>query len=361
MARLTAALTGTWHRWGAGWAHHRIRWAHPAYTRPVTRWLVLQSGPNPSTDYYIRPRAAAAGVATTYRDIDDDVPTARDFADGTQVIVVRYLSRPWAEALRAHAGSMAGVVYFMDDDLLDPPSWHGLPGPYRDRLARHYTTMAGEIAALTSELWVSTPTLRSRYESLDARVREPLPLVTDAPRPLPAEAGVVRCFYHGSQAHDAEIRWLRPVVDACLEACSHLHFEIIGNHAVNKLYRDLPRTTVLHPMNWSNYVAHCNSTRGDIGLAPLLPTGFNAGRSHAKVFDITRCGAVGVYACMPPYDAIVRDGVDGALLPNEPEAWVRRIVDLATDVTLLRRLQRSAAQRHFARLSDAQSAHASNR
>src|SRR5438105_9217269 len=155
-------LTGTWYRLHAGLTRNRIRWVKPAHPRTASRWLVLQSGPNPSTDYYIRPRAAAAGIAATYRDIEHDMPSAADLADGTQVIVVRYLNRRWAEALRARAGALAGVVYFMDDDLLDPAAWRGLPAAYRDRLARHCATMSPHIAAPPSPGGVATPAAEGR-------------------------------------------------------------------------------------------------------------------------------------------------------------------------------------------------------
>src|SRR5205085_11321651 len=142
-------------------------------------------------------------------------------------------------------------------------------------------------------LWVSTAALSERYRALQPEVMPPLPLVDDTPRAAEGDDGFVRLFYHGTQAHEAEIRWLRPIVAACLEACPQVHFELIGNHAVNQLYRGLPRTRILHPMAWPNYLAHCRTMRGHIGLAPLLVSDFNAGRSHVKVFDVARCGAVG--------------------------------------------------------------------
>jgi hypothetical protein len=340
MAHTTAWLAGAWHRAGAAWARHRLQWRRPTYQREARRWLVLQSGPNPSTDYYIRPRAVAGALPTVYRDVDQDRPSVDDLQDGTLVIIVRYLSRPWAEALNANAARLAGVVYFMDDDLLDPSAWVGLPRSYHDKLARHFATAASDIGTLASQLWVSTPELAARYAALDPTVTPPLPLVDDAPRSereaalLHSDTGFVRMFYHGTRAHEAEIRWLRPIVAACLEACPQAHMEIIGDQEVNRLYRDLPRTRVLHPMSWPNYVAHCRTMRGHIGLVPLLDGRFNAGRSYTKVFDVARCGAVGVYTTGGPYDAAVQFRVDASLLANCSEEWVRRITQLADQLAL---------------------------
>jgi hypothetical protein len=336
MAYNTSWLTGAWYRGGAALARHRLAWRRPGYRHEVQRWLVLQAGANPSTDYYIRPRAAASGIDTVYRDIEHDIPSAEDLQEGTHVVIVRYLSRPWAEALRAHAERLAQVVYFMDDDLLDPSAWEGLPRDYHDKLAQHFGTAGQAIAALTSQLWVSTPELAARYAQHEPIVVPPLPLVDDAPRAarddalLHADDGFVRMFYHGTRSHEAEIRWLHPIVAACLEACPQAHFEIIGDYEVNRLYRGLPRTRVLHPMSWPNYVAHSRTMRGHIGLVPLLEGSFNAGRSYTKVFDVARCGGVGVYS-KGPYDAAVHHGHDGILLPTDPHEWITCIRNLLSD------------------------------
>lgn len=41
-----------------------------------------------------------------------------------------------------------------------------------------------------------------------------------------------------------------------LDACPQASFEIFGEHEIYKLYRDLPRVSVLHPMSWQNYLAY---------------------------------------------------------------------------------------------------------
>nr|MBS0019649.1 hypothetical protein [Gammaproteobacteria bacterium] len=58
----------------------------------------------------------------------------------------------------------------------------------------------------------------------------------------------MQLFYHGTQAHCEEMRWLYPVMREVLEASPNTRFEIIGNPEINKLYRSLPRTHILYPM-----------------------------------------------------------------------------------------------------------------
>jgi hypothetical protein len=293
------------------------------------RWLVLQWGSNPSTDYYVRTRAQAAGATLRLRHVAADRPTAEDFAPGTRVIIVRYLAGPWVRALQAYRGRLAGIVYLMDDELLDPLAWRTLPGKYRGKLRRHCQAWHRDLAALATEYWGSTPALCERHRALGMRHTPPLPLAEDAGR-VPAAVlaqGPVWVFYHGTEAHLEEMRWLQPIVAGVLQAHPHVHFETIGGPEVNRLFRALPRTRVLHPMSWPNYLDHCRTLQGHVGLAPLLPSLFNAARSHTKVYDIERCGAVGLYAREGPYAGHVAPG-RGRLLPMEPEVWRQALDEL---------------------------------
>ncbi|MEX8493230.1 hypothetical protein [Sphaerotilus sp.] len=299
-------------------------------TEPVLRWLVLQQGPNPSTDYYIRPRAEASGCPVAYRHLDLDLPTPADLPPGTRVVIVRYLTPAWAEALQRHQAQLAGIVYFMDDELLDPQAWQGLPAPYRQKLQRYCGRMHRVLTELVTEYWGSTAPLCERHADRAMQPMPPLPLVEDAGRvpiqPVPGEP--VQIFYHGTSVHIDEMRWLRPVIAEVLSACPLAQFEVIGDHEVNRLFRDLPRTRVLHPMGWPNYLSHCRAMRGHIGLAPLLPGAFNAARSSTRYFDIERCRAVAIAAATPPYLSDLSDRPDRRCLDMAPSIWSTRLIEM---------------------------------
>jgi hypothetical protein len=298
-------------------------------SEPVLRWLVLQQGANPSTDYYIRPRAEAAGCPVVYRHIDQDLPAADDLLPGTRVVVVRYLSPVWAEALRRHQARLAGIVYFMDDELLDPGAWTALPAPYREKLQRYCGRMQRPLAELATEYWGSTAPLCERHADRGMQLMPPLPLAEDAGRvpirPTPGEP--VHIFYHGTSVHMDEMRWLRPVIAEVLSACPLAHFEVIGDHEVNRLFRDLPRTRVLHPMGWLNYLSHCRAMQGHIGLAPLLPGVFNSARSSTRYFDIERCRAMTIAAATHPYLSDGSDRPDRRCLDMTPSTWVAGLAE----------------------------------
>lgn len=301
-----------------------------APTEPVLRWLVLQQGPNPSTDYYIRPRAQASGCPVRYRDLDREAPVPDDLQPGTRVVIVRYLNPAWAEALRRHQAQLAGIVYFMDDELLDPQAWDRLPAPYRQKLQRYCGQMHRSLAELATEYWGSTAPLCERHADRSMQLMPPLPLAEDAGRvpirPVPGEP--VQIFYHGTAVHIDEMRWLRPVIAEVLTACPLAHFEVIGDHEVNRLFRDLPRTRVLHPMSWPNYLGHCRAMRGHIGLAPLLPGRFNAGRSPTRFFDIERCRAMAIAAATHPYLSEASARPNRLCLDMDPAIWGARLAEV---------------------------------
>lgn len=285
-----------------------------------------------------------------YKDLDTDRPQFGDLAPGTAVVIVRYLNTRWAKALRQHRAQLSEVVYFMDDDLLHPRHWAGLPNVYIKKLNKYCAAFVPDIQALASIYWFSTEELRARYPYQTAQVIAPRPLPEDAdteqmwhPR---SEKGPVQIFYHGSATHQAEIDWLYPVIKEVLQARPQTHFELIGGHTVNQQFRNLPRTRVLHPLSWHNYVSHCKTLNAHIGLAPLLPSPFNMGRSHSKIYDITRCGAVGIYSDPSTYAAAVQDQQDGILLANDPALWVETIVELVDDAQRLDALRQQAIARH---------------
>lgn len=298
----------------------------PLIAVPGTPVRLVEERDNPTSAYYLLPALAACGARVTRHGLDDP-PSSGELA-GNVVVVNRYLSAPWRRVLAAAREELAGLVYFMDDDLFDPAASRGLPWRYRWKLRRLATRYRSWLAGQNSALWVSTPALAAKYAAWSPRLVAPAALAA-AGDAAAGPAGLV--FYHGSAAHRAEIAWLRPVVAAVLGAAPGLEFELMGGRDVARLYRGLPRVSVVHPMPWASYRLFCARPGRLVGLAPQLPGAFNAGRSHTKFFDITRAGAVGVYAAGTACAAVVRDGADGLVVPMEPAAWAEAIMSLVND------------------------------
>lgn len=297
---------------------------------------LVEEQANPSTDYFVVPACAGQG-RRLHRFSFDDPPPAAGLA-GAVVVFVRYIPSAWRQQVQAERAQLAGLIYFMDDDVLDSDAWSGMPWRYQYKLhrlaARHRSWLRQQ-----AELWVSTEWLERKYAPWQPKRVDPHPLV--------AASGICRVFYHGSASHGAEIRWLRPVMEQVLLRSPRISFEIIGGQDVYRLYRDLPRVTVVHPMKWPAYEAFLDQPGRNIGLAPLLELPFNRARSCTKFFDITRAGAPGIYAAGGACAKLVTNGVDGMVLPMNPAAWSTAILELATDETA--RLAMAASARETIR------------
>lgn len=289
------------------------------------RVVVLEEGATPSGDYILHPWLATQGVPVLRLD-SREAPASDALAEGDFVVILRYLHPAWKTAIERQRAQLGGLAWFLDDDLLDPVALAGLAAAYARKIRSFTTTHQRWAERMGVQWWLSTDALGRKYAALSPQV---LPL--QPPPELWTPRAGVKVVYHGTASHAREIEWLHAVIAAVQAQRQDTHFELFGDLAVNRLYRDLPRVAVLHPMRWESYLAYTRSTRADIGLAPLLPGAFNAGRGPVKFFDHARMGALGLYSDVPPYAGFVRDGVDGVLLPESPAAWIEAIARWADD------------------------------
>lgn len=312
----------------------------PADPGGAASLVLSEAGDSASAAYFLHDPALDARAV-------DWATLAAGRTDGARpcrlLIVLRYLPPGRQALLRSLRERGVRVAYFMDDDLMDPEAVAELPEPYRSRVRREALGQRQRIEALCHEFWVSTPYLAQKYAAWQPRLIEPRP----ARASLLAGPPVWVC-YHGTASHQAELDWLLPLMRQVQAQAQGTRFEVFGDHAVYKRFRELPRVNVLHPMSWPNYLDYTAGVRREIALAPLQPSRFNAGRGHTKFFDFARMGAVGLYSDRPPYRGFVRDGVDGLLLPDDPAAWVQAIVALAADAPRRERMAAAARERALA-------------
>lgn len=282
--------------------------------------LLVEERANPSSDFFVLPCLQRLG-ATVQRYRFDQLPDAT-MLTGKTILFVRYVPKPWRE-LVLQAKGVAQVILFVDDDVLDPSASIGMPWRYRLKLWRWCYLAQNWLKAQRATLWVANDYLAQKYQQWLPDIIPAMPLYQ-------AQRAPVTLFYHGSSSHQAEARWLFPVVAEALKRLPQLNFEIIADKKIARLYRSLDRTHVLQPMSWPSYQALLARQRYDIGLAPLLPLPFNQARSVTKFFDITQAGAVGIYADSPIYQAVAASD-SGICLPMQDEQWLDAIVALAND------------------------------
>lgn len=303
----------------------------PALNNPSVIYLV-EERENPSTDYFILPAILVSGCRVV-RCVFSDRPKQSDLI-GACVIFVRYLPSAWTKLIERVRPDLHSLVFFMDDDVLDTKASAGLPMRYRYKLARLGAGQAAWLKKQKADLWVSNNYLQKKYSGWRPRLLQPFPLVESRDG--------CRVFYHGSASHDAEIKWLHPVIEEALHRDERISFEIIGGQDVNRLYKGIPRVNVIHPMSWSAYRSFQSLHGRHIGLAPLLDTEFNKARSYTKYMDITSCGAVGIYSPNSVYTQVVQDRRNGLIIPLRKAKWVEAILELARDESLRKTLLQNA-------------------
>jgi hypothetical protein len=295
--------------------------------------FVVEEQSNPSTDCYVLPALGACGLRAL-RCGFNDLPDAAELT-GAVVVFVRYVPRAWAKAVTAARPRLRASVFFMDDDVLDIRASAGTPWHYRWKLARLAAARRGWLRRQAVELWVSTAYLQEKYADWKPRLV--------LPSPAPNAADLRRVFYHGTASHGAEKRWLRPVIEQALRQDERLVFEIVGGPETSALYRDLPRVTVVQQMKWPAYQAFLALPGRHVGLAPVMESPFNRARSYTKFFDITRCGAVGIYSSNSACADVVASDVEGLVVDLDPDAWAAAILRLENDEPFRQKLLHNAA------------------
>lgn len=310
-----------------------------SYHQPVRSVLVLAPGCLPSTDIYLRPRLEVrSGLAVRYIDTLTAAPDSLELAPGTFVVVVRHAPVAWLRRLSAGQENLSGVAYFMDDDIPGILASPDLPKLYAWKTAARYLSTRERLGTLCDAVWVSTSWLRTRYPAVPTRVLPPLYVGDLAERPGEGAS----YFYPGTASHRLEMRWLLGVVRGVQERLPSARFEIHCRGALARRLAAIPGVTVRAPESWPEFLANSAQRRHAVGLAPMLDSPFNRARSHNKFYDITRCGAAGIYSDFGAFRGQVIDGVTGRCLRNDRTLWVEEICRLLVDRDERARLYRNA-------------------
>ncbi len=297
--------------------------------------FVIEEIANPSSDFFIIPALEIQNYSI--QRIGFNEPIAEEQLTDAIIVFVRYIPSHWLRRIEKARHKINTLVFFMDDDVLDPEAALSMPWRYQLKLRRLASSRKKWLRKQQAQLWVSTPYLMQKYVSW----RPKLVL----PRPLSQPVPLCKLFYHGSASHSDDIRWLKPVVEQVLQANTDLCFEIIGGQPVYQLYKTLPRTTIVHPMKWQQYQTFTSLQRYDIGLNPLVANRFNQARSYTKFFDITRFNAVGIYAPNSACADVIEHNKEGLIVAMNPTAWIEAILRLASDLELRQYLLTNAQLR----------------
>jgi hypothetical protein len=303
--------------------------------RLATAVLVLRKGENPTYSYYLEKRIADLPVPVVERTADTGLSDISP--DGLFVIICRYVGPRQMAWLERHRDRLAGVAYFVDDDIAALLTSADASWAYRGRLARQAILPLRRLNRLLTHLWVSTPALRSAFASSGcvADVLAPAPRASDHQplRQASKDEWPPAVAFHATEVHRGEHEFLMPILTRVAAARPDCRIEVVASGAARLLWeRHAPRQgqfDLLAPMSWPAYHDHSRRHGVDIFLVPLLESRHNAARADTKRIDCVRLGAAAIFSSCEVYG---RDRRDGELhIPNAPDVWVRAILDLLDD------------------------------
>lgn len=303
-----------------------------------SRWLLLSDGARPTEDIYflesVVPLLRSKGHDAGRLDVRGWRWRLARWVlvrqPGAHLVLCRTLPEPALAWLERYREAFGRIVYVIDDDLVAAAADTTLPPAYRARMARAVERQP-RLLALADEVLACSDSLAGKLQTQHANVKAITPpLITPLPELAhfsrgPAAEEPWRLGFYGTRAHLADLEHIAPALEAVQRGRDDSELELmLGEHAPGGLAA-LPRTRCPAPLGWKKFRAWQARRRVHIGLAPLLDSPFNRGKSFIKFLDIAAMGGVGVYTNHPPYSEIVEHGVNGLLADDDPADWQRCI------------------------------------
>jgi len=165
--------------------------------------------------------------------------------------------------------------------------------------------------------------------------------------------GQLRIGWMGSKSHKADLEFIAPVMKRVMKEFDFVKFIFCGFGGKSGIYgkdifKDIPPAKrEYYPGVNLEYWPYKSKTLGlDIGIAPLVDDGFNAGKSAIKYYEYSANGVPGVYSDTIVYRDTVKHGVTG-FLAKTPDDWYKYLEKLIVDTQVRKIIRRDAFQDVF--------------
>lgn len=286
--------------------------------------------------------------------IADDVSALHERAD--IFVTQRYAvsSVEAADALARHAKSVGGtLLYDLDDDLLHIPRSHPDADELRPRakVVQRLIQVAGRVWASTEPLAASLRRLRDGVDVIPNGLDERL--WCDGPPRFRTRQGPVRILSMGTATHDGDFAIIAPALERLArDFDTAVEIEMIGVLAHTDPPAGVHRvgTPVHAARSYPGFVDWITQEPAwDIGLAPLVDSAFNRGKSSIKTLDYAAQGMAVLASDVPAYRTSLASGEGGMLLPADPDRWYAALSWLIRDTVARKRM---AAAAHTAFLAE---------
>ena len=144
----------------------------------------------------------------------------------------------------------------------------------------------------------------------------------------------------GSPGHFADLYHVAPHLQNWLGAHPDAHLAIMTNELAQEFFHLDPSRFKFKPFgSIESYLDFLGSI--DVGIAPLLPTKYNKGRSDVKFLEYASCGVAGIYQNLEPYHNVVEKFETG-LIFSTPEELINQLDRLYQDKLLRLKIREQA-------------------
>jgi tetratricopeptide (TPR) repeat protein len=242
------------------------------------------------------------------------LPQLTELAD---VLVVQFVN-DWdllELCLRRQAAGRV-TVFEANDYFFDLQPWNPIVSHWQDRTVQELYL---QFLTLSDAVQTSTEELARRWMGRGARqVAVFANHFTHVPPLPPATQRPLTIGWAGSPGHLGDWYAVAPVLQKWLDAHPEVHLAVMTNEVAQPFFRLPPDRYRFAP--FGSLETYLQFLRGvDIGIAPLLPTGYNRCRSDVKFLEYASQGVAGIYADLEPYRATVVPGETGLLYGTHDE------------------------------------------
>lgn len=210
------------------------------------------------------------------------------------------------------------AVYDLDDDLLNVDPENEVPYSIYHSMATDTRVNIDMADAVT----VSTPNLADMFNQSGVHVLPnclPQSYMQYRQPPWPPVIGWGGSMFHRQDWGGIPGR----IADGIARVPGPVSFHTVGADYIGSHF--LHRYT-----GWSTVDSYLNSLDFSFGIAPLVPTKFNASKSHVKLLEYASKGIPAIAMNWGQYPDFIEHGTNGMLV-NDPEQWTDWIAMLADD------------------------------
>lgn len=284
--------------------------------------------------------------AIIYRERLEYEATPRTVLESDVIVACRNLEPHYRPLFELALRFGIPLIYDIDDNLLDVPrelvtetAYAYYHAPERQAFLRWLLRHAHLVRTYSPAL---AAILRD-HNAVVARAYSPFDWTLPPAWIPPLAANPVRIVYATSRIdYDPLLELIEDdVVAALIELGERAELHLYGYHSDRLSALPNVINHVYEP-DYEDFMRRFTREGYALGLAPIADHPFYNCKTNTKVRDYAAAGAAGLYSDTPLYREYVRPDVTGILVPNEPGAWKRAIVELATDPARIERIRQTA-------------------